>query len=843
MVEITPEYISIGGNRHPAASDWARDGSRQLAFGADDNVAIWDPLDPTYCGVKSLLTGHIDVVNAVKYFPSPNSDGSIILSGSVDKTIRVWCSDETSPVGYREVKILTGHEGSINCLAVLPDSNIFVSGAADATVKIWSLTRNNASTDIHVELKQTLSLSPRIFPLAVAVAPLSSGSEVLAVAGTKATIQIYVSKNDKFELVATLSGHEGWIRSVEITRENDSESSDLLLASASQDKYIRLWRLHQGQDLPVASTASDPSLGIIGKSLSNKAHRFSTLDGLNYSITFEALLLGHEDWIYSVSWYIKDNTLQLLSASADNSLAFWSPDPASGVWICTTRLGEISAQKGSTTATGSTGGFYAGLWSPSGTSVVSLGRTGSWRLWNHDASSDSWIPHVAISGHTKEIRSLAWAPEGSYLLTTSADQTTRLHAQWKRAQTISWHEFARPQIHGYDLNCIAPLTSTRFVSGADEKLLRVFDEPAALASLLARLCDIRPEQDGDLPDAANMPVLGLSNKAIQAVDDAHVVPATIPGGVEARDRDRDVPDPAAVTRKSTLEIPHPPLEDHLARHTLWPEREKLYGHGYEISAVASSGDGAVIATACRASSVDHAVIRLYETEGWREVRPPLAAHALTVTGLAFDEQGGWLLSVGRDRMWTLFKREGEGEKEGGYRLHTSNPKAHARMILDAAWAPMSLEGGRVFATAGRDRCVKVWELNGETVALNKTITADAPVTAVAFGDGGVGLELAYGLETGKVVVVLLDSSGRDVRASCEVDGKVAPRRQVAALAWRPGGSWGLSGKGERGLAVAAEDGGLRIWRIGGLEVDKGDGGLGMGLEGVEDTGTYLSSFI
>lgn len=42
MVSITPDYISVGGNRHPAAADWDVE-SGVLAFGADNNVALWDP--------------------------------------------------------------------------------------------------------------------------------------------------------------------------------------------------------------------------------------------------------------------------------------------------------------------------------------------------------------------------------------------------------------------------------------------------------------------------------------------------------------------------------------------------------------------------------------------------------------------------------------------------------------------------------------------------------------------------------------------------------------------------------------------------------------------------------
>lgn len=43
MTDMRLDYISVGGNRHPAAADWDKK-SGLLAFGAGNNVALWDPL-------------------------------------------------------------------------------------------------------------------------------------------------------------------------------------------------------------------------------------------------------------------------------------------------------------------------------------------------------------------------------------------------------------------------------------------------------------------------------------------------------------------------------------------------------------------------------------------------------------------------------------------------------------------------------------------------------------------------------------------------------------------------------------------------------------------------------
>ena len=627
------------------------------------------------------------------------------------------------------------------------DSNLIASGSTDTSVKIWRLNLS-VNNSLDVDLSQTIVLAPRLFPLALALHAFhESGAHVLAVAGTKSTVQVYTSSDEAtFTKQTTLTGHGDWVRSLAITRENPTESGDLLLASASQDKYIRLWRIATAN--ADAVDGHGHHIQEIEACLSNKAHNVSAAGRL-YHITFEALLLGHEDWIYTLVWRLNDSKPTLISASADSSLAVWQPDEISGMWLCTTRLGEMSALKGSTTATGGTGGFWSGLASPTGNALVSLGKTGSWRLWTYEETSKRWVQGIGISGHTKSVTDIAWARDGSYLLSTGSDQTTRLHATWERGTEQTWHEMSRPQIHGYDLNCVDSIAQLQFISGADEKLLRVFDAPRVTAETLQSLCNIQIAAQTLLPEAATLPVLGLSNKSIEEQDQNESGVATPNEPLVAN---------AITSANEEVVLPaipeHPPTEDQLTRHTLWPEREKLYGHGYEISAVAASHGGSIVATSCRASALEHAVIRLYTTNDWREVRPPLAAHALTVTALCFSEDDQYLLSAGRDRQWTIFERDIQQADQ--YQLNQAMAKAHSRMILDACWAPA--QTGRIFATAGRDKSIKLWKLEMTHATCLVTLSLAAPVTAVHIAPflSANYMTLASGTETGAVSLYSLD---------------------------------------------------------------------------------------
>jgi elongator complex protein 2 len=62
-----------------------------------------------------------------------------------------------------------------------------------------------------------------------------------------------------------------------------------------------------------------------------------------------------------------------------------------------------------------------------------------------------WEESIILTGHFAPVTDLDTSSRG-YVVTCSDDQTTRLWAKWLRNDT--WHEVARPQVHGYDINTV-----------------------------------------------------------------------------------------------------------------------------------------------------------------------------------------------------------------------------------------------------------------------------------------------------------------------------------------------------------------------------------------------------
>ena len=66
---------------------------------------------------------------------APRYDGERIVSGSFDKTVRVW-----DTATWRETLRLTGHRGRVTSVAFNYDGTRIVSGAEENAVYVWDST-------------------------------------------------------------------------------------------------------------------------------------------------------------------------------------------------------------------------------------------------------------------------------------------------------------------------------------------------------------------------------------------------------------------------------------------------------------------------------------------------------------------------------------------------------------------------------------------------------------------------------------------------------------------------------------------------------------------------------
>uniref|UniRef100_A0A8C8YSB1 Elongator complex protein 2 n=1 Tax=Prolemur simus TaxID=1328070 RepID=A0A8C8YSB1_PROSS len=590
---------------------------------------------------------------------------------------------------------LNGHTARVNCIQWIckqdgSPSTELVSGGSDNQVIHWEIENNQLLKAVHLQGHEgPIYAVHAVYQRRTSDAALHT---LIVSAASDSTVRLWSKKDSEVTCLQTLNFGNGFALALCLSFLPNIDVP--ILACGDDDCRIHLFAQQNDQVI------NDLSYFVLIFFLHNCIK-------ITFAVTLETVLAGHENWVNAVHWqpsFYKDGILQqpmrLLSASMDKTMILWAPDEESGVWLEQVRVGEVG---------GNTLGFYDCQFNEDGSMIIAHAFHGALHLWKQSAVNPrEWTPEIVISGHFDGVQDLMWDPEGEFIITVGTDQTTRLFAPWKRKDQsqVTWHEIARPQIHGYDLKCLAMINRFQFVSGADEKVLRVFSAPR---NFVENFCAITGQslnhvlcnQDSDLPEGATVPALGLSNKAVfhgdiasQPSDKEELLTST---GFEYH--------PVAFQPSILTE---PPTEDHLLQNTLWPEVQKLYGHGYEIFCVACNNSKTLLASACKAAKKEHAAIILWNTTSWKQVQN-LVFHSLTVTQMAFSPNDKFLLAVSRDRTWSLWKRQDtiSAEFDPVFSLFAFTNKitsVHSRIIWSCDWSPDS----KYFFTGSRDKKVVVW---------------------------------------------------------------------------------------------------------------------------------------
>lgn len=219
----------------------------------------------------TLLEGHEDVVLCL----AKSTDGTILVSGSKDKTARVWKSTTvTSSIASKvdgEIEdVITstswdcigsahGHVESVGAIAVSrKDKSFIITASQDRTAKIWDLSAlltstSSSTTPSSINPEDTTLPSVRSLTTlkihdkdinSLDISPndklLASGSQdrtaklfsITYTAATKTNVAIA-----SLNLLGSFKGHKRGVWSVKFS------NTDQCLATASGDRTVKLWSL------------------------------------------------------------------------------------------------------------------------------------------------------------------------------------------------------------------------------------------------------------------------------------------------------------------------------------------------------------------------------------------------------------------------------------------------------------------------------------------------------------------------------------------------------------------------------------------------------------------------
>lgn len=419
-----------------------------VAITSEHNLIM---LDDTLASSQQII-GYNDQIIALKYIPhrltpSAPSTPTTIAVATNSAQIRLMSRQDLSS------SLLSGHEAIVLALAVSPDGRFLISVAKDKSAKVWCLTTNTcvATCIGHTEAIGAVALSPKRGGYAAGEAYFITGSadktlKQWSLKGLKAynaTTGTPLVVSNK----CSTKGHDKDINALAIS------PNDRLVASASQDKSVKVWHAH--------------------------------------GLTLAGVCRGHKRGVWAINFSPVDQCLA--SASGDKTIKLWS-------------MKDFSCLK---TFEGHTASVLNVAFLTAGMQLMSTGADGLVKLWT--IKSNECV--VTMDNHRDKVWALDVLPDSSEVLTGGADSNIHLWMDVTEAEElkeVESHEavvlktqtlhnllasrrFKEAVTVAFDLSHPHKLYSIfkSMIEGlnSEDKVVSADDEIAALGSIVSDLTD------------------------------------------------------------------------------------------------------------------------------------------------------------------------------------------------------------------------------------------------------------------------------------------------------------------------------------------------------------------
>ena len=400
---------------HAVRSLHLADGGKRLVVGCDDPIVrVFDlAVEPAKPRLLETFTGHAGSLRAV----AASADGSMIVSGGTDKTLRQW----HSPV----VAAAAAHRGAIAQVAFTPDGKNIVTAGADGKAILW---------DVQSLAQVRPLVDGKIALVGVAVDP--SNQRVAAISGRGALHLVVRQTGEPLaawqspeKLRAVTLGPEGQIllggesgRIVNLALSDDGElievqqftdhtgpvlalamAADGEFYSASADRTARRWfaatarprYVLEGHQAQVVDLAYMSDTVLVSGSADGTARRWNLTEGGK-----AVECSGHDGPVLAVA--ARREAKEFLTAGRDGTLRFWN---------------ERGQEVGQWPVPQTAGTVYAAAWSPNERYVVTAGSSGQWQLWDRQTKAKPAEPERAMPGHSAAVLDVAWNASGQRFAT------------------------------------------------------------------------------------------------------------------------------------------------------------------------------------------------------------------------------------------------------------------------------------------------------------------------------------------------------------------------------------------------------------------------------------------
>ena len=707
-----PKFRSLDGHNGPVrAVAFSQNGSRIVSGSQDNTIRLWDSEGGQL--LKSFR-GHDGAVRTVTFAESDQ----VILSGSHDNSIRKWNISEYEEIRVLQGQVLEGHVDAILSAGFSPDGERIVTASRDRTARTWEAATGQP-LKVFAEGHSFLASSAAFFPggkrLAtgavdntVRIWDVDSGTQLIRLEHTGRAAALTVSNNGKW---AVTGGDD---KSARIW---DAESGELMFVFKGDKDN----KGHNNEVTAVAISGNDQQL-LTGDS----SGRVFVWDVKTQKVILE--LKGHSRSRITDAAFLP-GTNRVLTACADKTVAQW--DLTTGKEVPSLILRHPDS-------------VVAMSLRPNTHEVLTACGDGSVRLWNADTAEviaevdrgNAKITDVAINADGT--KGLAVDANGRKTLVFSLENS---QGQIKPDQTsVStgqlWSAIFAPVNN--DLAIVV-------LGGSDAKLIG--------------LKTVRRESDETL--VAFSPH-GVIASAAYSPDGSKIVTGS--WDFSARIWNSNT---GADLRKLAGEQGHTGFVNSAVFSPDSAGRWVLTGSDDGTAKIWDAATGEVLAT--------------------------LTGHQDRVRHATFSKDGTQILTSSNDRTARIWNLKATAHADGSTKVEATV----AQVFTGHEWAVVSAEfsdDGKFVITASEDNTARIWDAtNGQELSVLAGHTAR--VTSVAFAPGENPTRAVTASQDG--AVKLWDT--QENKEILTLDGHT---REVTSVAFSPNGKYVLT---------ASEDGRAILW--------------------------------
>jgi WD40 repeat protein len=204
---------------------------------SDTTLRLWLPTHSEQ-GAPALacrhqLAGHKNMVFALDITP----DGVRLVSGSADKTARLWRLD-TLPAspgaeGIKSVRTLSGHTAWVNAVKLYDGATRCATGSADGQVRLWRCSSGECIAICSPQAAQDTSLAVAVLALAVL-----ADTQRIAAAYDDGRLCVWNQEDGSLHAKVE-NAHKEAVRAI-------TALPDGRIATGGDDRLIKLWREERG---------------------------------------------------------------------------------------------------------------------------------------------------------------------------------------------------------------------------------------------------------------------------------------------------------------------------------------------------------------------------------------------------------------------------------------------------------------------------------------------------------------------------------------------------------------------------------------------------------------------